>query len=146
SEARKITAQMRDSVRSVLRQVPGYDRLTSDYEKATRFLEEVEPELSTKRKTAKGTTVRKLTYALNQNNEYRQLLIDALDAKTGSELHDHIAGYALNRLAPRGLMRSVAGLGILYKTGNMLHPGAWLNLALTSPRAVGEVATLAGEA
>jgi hypothetical protein len=145
SDARKLTAAVKNSVRTELGQVPGYNAMTSAYEKATRFLDEVEPELSAKRTTMKGTTVRKLTYALNQNNDYRQLLVDALDAKTGSALHDQIAGHALSKWAPRGLMRTVVGGKILFGMGAAFHPAALLEASLTSPRAMGELVSGVGQ-
>lgn len=145
SDARALTSSVRGSVRQVLSQVPGYNEMTSAYETATRFLDEVEPELSAKRTTMKGTTVRKLTHALNQANEYRQTLVDALDTKTRSQIHDQLAGAALHKWAPRGLMRTVAGHQILYAMGIAFQPSALLSLALTSPRLVGEMVSGAGD-
>jgi len=145
SEARALVTRVRKSARDMLSQVPGYDAMTADYQRVTDFLREVEPELSAKASSQKGTMIRKLAYALNQNNDYRQTLLEALDTRAGTRLKDQIAGVALNQWEPRGLARTLAGAGVLYGIGLNFDPSHLLALAAQSPRVVGEITAAGGQ-
>lgn len=117
--------------------VLGYEKMTGDYAKASEFLKQVQKELSSNSENP-GTIIRKLSYALNQNNTYRQVLLEALDSQTGAGLKDAIAGHALSGTMPRGLAGVMAGGAAAY----MHNPNFLFGLMLSSPRAVGETMAL----
>jgi hypothetical protein len=116
--------------------VPGYTEMTRDYSKASELLNNVRSELSANA-TNPGTTIRKLSYALNQNNDYRKILLESLDAAAGSELKDTLAGYSMRQVMPRGLQGTLASTPLA--VGAYLHsPAAAATAVFASPRAVGE--------
>lgn len=139
SNARAFVQRLKDTTRSVLNQVPGYQDMTKDYAEASKFITQVDSELSLNAKNP-GTAIRKLTYALKQNNNYRQILTDALSQYTATDLKGELAGYALSKATPRGLMGPATGAGILgaIATGH-LTPAAAVAMATSSPRLMGEL-------
>lgn len=150
SNARALVASVRNSVRTQLgNTVPGYNEMSARYKEVSDFLREVEPELSAKLGSNQGTMIRKLANSLNQPTEYRRTLIDALDTRAGTKLHDQLAGAALSQAEPRGLMRTVGGGSVLYLIARGLSfehlLDALVQLTITSPRIQGEVTALAGE-
>lgn len=140
SDVRALTEAVQDSTRNVLNaSVPGYADMTKGWETASKFLDEVIPEFSLGPTAKTGTAVRKISYALKQNNEYRNMLTDALDQFTSSDLKGQLAGYHLKDTLPKGLMGFGSGIGILgsIATGH-LTPGAAVAMMASSPRLVGE--------
>lgn len=123
--------------------VPGYKEMTGPYHEATEFLNQIKSEIGGK---GDGTAIRRLQTATGANNELRQALLEALDTKTGSRLMDQVAGYTLRDIAPHGLMRTVAGGAILYGLMHGIEPLKVLELALTSPRAMGQIMSISGAA
>lgn len=126
-----------ESIRKNLQDnVPGYKELTKEYAEASEVLTTVRKELSVGSKNP-GDTLRKLQYAFNQNNAFRGIVLDMLDAAAGTHLKEELAGYSLKGLTARGLAGTAESLGILY------HP-AMLARTLTfgSPRVVGETMAL----
>lgn len=149
SQARAIVQRTKDQIRSELNtKVPGYHRMTRDYALATKFIDEVNKEFSLKGGT--GTVVRKLAYSLNQNNEYRKLMLEALGHATGTDLKEAVAGSAMRSVMPRGLVGRLSMEGGLFGAGGAAisgHPvgaiaGGLMNLLASSPRAVGEIMSL----
>lgn len=143
SDARAIVRKTKNQIRSELnRAVPGYQKMTFDYAQASKFIDEINKEFSLKGGT--GTVVRKLAYALNQNNQYRKLMIEALGNAAGMDLKEAIAGSAMREAIPRGLVgRAILG-GEVLELGHDPHlTAAMLADALaSSPRAVGEIMSL----
>lgn len=140
SQARALVVDIGSGVRDVLKTVPGYPQMTRDYAIASGFITNVERELSLGARAGKGTAIRKLTYALRQNNEYRKVLTEALEGFTGADLKGQLAGYQLSKWAPRGLMGPLTGTAILAGVmKGMVNPAFLAELSLTSPRAVGEL-------
>lgn len=134
TRAQAIIANAHDDLRSMLNnKVPGYQELTKNYAEASELLDHVKKEFSVSPTSNPGTTIRKLSYALNQNNEWRKALIDIVDQQTGSHIHDQVAGASMQTLAPRGIAGAIAGGEIAAKAG---HIGP--SLLLSSPRVVGE--------
>jgi hypothetical protein len=152
SEAKAFTSRIHDATRSMLNQIPGYQEMASTYHDAQDFLRKLDQEINTKVTTNPGTTARKLNLALNQNNEYRQNLLNALDKKAATDITDAIAGHALHQVDPRGLMRAGIGVETLLMIGHALSGSVPFSMAevaalpFASPRAVGEVAAAAGKA
>lgn len=145
-QARALITSVKNEVKQgIVDQVPEYATMTKDYENASRFLDSLK-DLSIDAKNP-GTAIRKITTTLNQNNEYRNMLVEALNQYSEKDLKGEIAGLALSKLAPRGIMGPASGAGLLYgiMTGS-LSPHAVAAAALTSPRLMGEVAVAMGQA
>lgn len=144
SNARALVQKVKSSARDTLNQVRGYQQMTKDYADASNFLDQLS-DLSLTSKNP-GTAIRKLTTTLNQNNNYRQMLVDELSKYSNVDLSGQIAGNALSRLAPRGIMGPGSGVALLYglMTGHVT-PVAATGLALTSPRLMGELAVAIGK-
>lgn len=116
--------------------VPGYRQMTADYSKASDMLNDVNRELSVNALNP-GTTITKISGALNRRDDYRKMLIDMLDNAAGSELHPTIAGYNLRKAVPSGL-QGVAATSIPAMAAYASHPAVAVGSVLASPRAVGE--------
>jgi len=146
-QARALITNLRGATKNaIVSQVPQYAKMTGDYAKASQFLDQLS-DLSLDSQNP-GTAVRKITTALNQNNEYRRTLIEALDQYSGTNLKGDIAGLALSKPYSRGIMGSLgtgAGLLAAVATGHV-SPAIAAGMALTSPRLVGELAVAMGKA
>ncbi len=128
----------------VLGKVPGYAKLTGDYEAKTGMIEDIQRGLSLGDKAQVETSFKKLTSALRQNNEYRKAFVQELDAATNGQLLPRVAGQQLNSIAPRGLARLGAeGGGVLGIVHGFSLP-LLFSLAGTSPRLVGELISALG--
>lgn len=125
------------------REVPGYSKMTKDYEKASTFINQVEQDLVSK---SEGTMSRKIFPALKQNNEYRKTLIEALEQYSPRTLKGEISGHAMSTALPRGLMGPLSGQALLMSvmTGTF-GPSAAVGLALSSPRVMGELLNAMGK-
>lgn len=134
----RLGGHLRDNLS---RQVPGYEKMTKEYAVASELLGNINSELSASAANP-GTTIRKLAYSLNQNNEYRKTLIESLDAVTGAGMKEELAGYSLRSFVPRGLMGSLAAGGVATAGAMGKIPGILPLALITSPRAVGEVMAL----
>ena len=137
-QSRAFVASLEKEVRKTLDGVPGYKKMTSQYAAATGVIDLFDKELSLSQQA--GTTVRKLSNALNQNNNFRQVLLEALDDASGTGLIEEIAGSTFQSIAPRGIMRPLIGGSLIYSIGT----GALESIpavTLTSPRAMGELLT-----
>lgn len=144
-QARSLITNLRNQVKNqIVQQVPAYAKMTQGYADASRFLDQLS-DLSLNSKNP-GTAIRKLTTTLNQNNTYRQMLVDELSKYSNIDLPGQLAGNALSRLAPRGIMGPGSGMGILYAImRGYVSPDAALAFALTSPRLMGELAVALGK-
>jgi hypothetical protein len=138
SQARAFIASLEKEVANTLNKVPGYNKMTRSYAAATEVIELIDKEMSLSQNP--GASVRKITNALNQNNNYRQVLLEALDEASGTGLLDEVAGSAFESIAPRGIMRPLAGGSLIYSVGTGTLE-ALPALALTSPRGMGELLT-----
>ncbi len=144
-QARAFIAAMKKEVgNNIVAQVPEYAQMTGDYAKASELLDHL-ADLSLTSKNP-GTAIRKITTTLNQNNEYRKGLVDALQQYSGTDLNGQVAGLALSKLAPRGIMGPASGAGlVLGIVTGAIDPTRVAALALTSPRIMGEVAVALGK-
>jgi hypothetical protein len=136
-DARAFVDRLRSQTRQILSRVPAYNEMTKGYETASRFLDQLK-DLSLDSKNP-GTAIRKMTTVLNQNNDYRQMLIDALDQYTTHDLKGQVAGNALSKWMPRGIMGPATGISIIAGLAKgIITPHAAATLMLTSPRLMGE--------
>jgi len=139
-----------DSVRSTLESsVPGYGEMTANYARTSDTLKNVMQELGAGMEYGKaknpGGMVRRLSYALNQHNDYRQLMVEALDEAAQGNLKQDLAGYASRKWQPRGLQGVVATTPLAL--GALLHnpataAGAIPAMALSSPRVSANIIAL----
>lgn len=144
-QARSFIQSVTAKTREVLGQVPGYDKLTSDYANSTGIIDDIRKGLSLGDKVSVDTSFRKLTSALRQNNEFRKAVLQELDQVTNGQLLPKIAGQQMSSVAPRGL----AKYGDELLGGNLLLHGTgflplMFSLAATSPRLVGEAVNALG--
>jgi hypothetical protein len=144
SQARALVKGMDAPITASLNQVPGYLDMTSDYRTLSKLIGDAESELSLGPKSKPGTAIRKLSYALNQNNEYRKMLIEALDQYSPG-LKDQVAGSHMSRIVPRGLARYQAG-GLAASGAVMTNPLLLTAAAMSSPRVVAELLMAASKA
>lgn len=124
---------------SVLGQVPGYGKLTGDYQISSDLIDDLKKSLSLGGKAATDTTFKKLISALKDNNPIRNSLIKELNANSGSRLLPHLAGSDMSQFLPGGLIGTLEKAGGLYG----IFTGAGLSallplLTVASPRVVGE--------
>lgn len=154
SPARNAANEVYSAVRGeITRQAPSYAKVMNDYEVASDLLSEIETTLSQNPRASIDTQVRKLQSILrnNANTNYgRRVELGEMLAEQGAEnLFPQLAGQAMSSWTPRGLSGALAGAGALYSTiptlAQGLTPTGALQLAATSPRAVGEVAYAAGK-
>jgi hypothetical protein len=146
SRASAFTQRMVNAANDALtNQVPGYQAMTRDYARASEFLRNVTQDLSLASKND-GTAIRKFNTLMNQNQQYRQDLVNALSQKAGRDLVAELSGRAMRGWMPSKLGQILDPAAI---TGFFVHPSMWPEAAgtlyATSPRAVGETARLAGK-
>lgn len=143
-QARALTTGLRNEVKdAIVAQVPEYGTMTKNYADTSRFLDSLK-DLSLDSKNP-GTSIRKMTTLLNQNNSYRKMLVEALEPYSGIDHSGEIAGVALSPLMPRGIMGPASGFGLMADImSGGLSPKAALALSTTSPRVIGELATAIG--
>ncbi len=135
-QVRAFIAPLERAVRKSLDTIPGYKKMTREYRIATEVIETIDREFSLSQKP--GTTIRSLSNALNQNNEYRQILLKTLDEMGETQLVEEVAGLAFRSTAPRGIMRPLAAGTLVYGIGKG-NLEALRGLTLTLPRFMGEV-------
>ena len=145
TKASTLILRAKNRVRDTLNQAPGYKDATSKYHAASEFIDRADQELGLADGKNPGTVIRKLAGALNQNNEYRQVVLDALSNETGKDLVGRVAGTAMSDPYPKGLTGALRGAGVGVGIGGaaLLHhpeliPVAVGGAALTSPRVLGE--------
>jgi hypothetical protein len=152
--ARNAANEVYSAIRGeITRQAPDYARVMSEYETASDLLNEISTTLSQNPKASIDTQVRKLQSILrnNANTNYgrRVELGEMLADQGASNLFPQLAGQAMSSFSPRGLSGALAGAGALYSTvpnlAQGLTPTGALQLASTSPRAVGEMTYAAGQ-
>ena len=152
--ARNAANEVYSAIRGeITRQAPDYARVMSEYETASDLLNEISTTLSQNPKASIDTQIRKLQSILrnNANTNYgrRVELGEMLADQGASNLFPQLAGQAMSSFSPRGLSGALAGAGALYSTvpnlAQGLTPTGALQLASTSPRAVGEMAYAAGQ-
>jgi hypothetical protein len=144
---RAVTA-VRNAVKDeIVKAAPQYRDAMKNYEKSKVAQREIERALSLGKKNATDTALRKLQSLTrnNVNSNYGERVKNAaaLQAAGATTLIPKLAGQSLNTAMPRGLMKMVAGAGLL---GAFTNPAFLAALPLTSPRLIGEAANLAGTA
>jgi hypothetical protein len=134
--ARAVIADARNQVKTLLAEnVEGYGKMTSDYQKATDFIHEIEKTFSTG--GTPDTIMRKLNQAVKDNFEMRGALLSSIDAELGTSLVDMIAGNQMSSWMAKNLVGRFAGMaagGVLLGQG--ISPPVIGALMVSSPKAV----------
>lgn len=146
---RAVASRVYDAVKQeIVKQEPKYAEVMSDYEKATKLVNEIEKSLSQGEKASADTAIRKLQSLtrnnVNTNYGNRLRLAKELEQNGAENLTEKLSGQALSTWTPRGLGGlSVMGTGSygLYAHDPMAVP----LLAVQSPRLMGEAALLTGQ-
>lgn len=143
NSARSANALIEEAVSSVRdsgKQVPGYEKLLSDFTENAEFLDEITRSLASGDRQTIDTAYRRLATSLKTNNERRMNLIKQLDEATGGFILSNVAGQQLSEALPRGLFRQIAagmaGAGII--TGG-IGPSLLIPIVFASPRVAGEL-------
>ena len=149
--ARSSVGDIYNSIKSTIKkQAPSYDKTMKAYADATEQIKEVEKALSLGKKASIDTATRKLQSLMRDNvqTNYGQRTSLARDLQRigGTEFMPGLAGQALASPVPRGLqsIATVPSSYLAYGAGGI--PGAVANLALSSPRLMGEAAYGVGAA
>lgn len=122
-----------------------YNKMLGDFEKSTREIKEIQKALSLGDKASMDTAFRKLSTVLRTNNEVRQKAVAELNQLTGGTLIPKIAGQQLSEKLPRGLMRTLSGIGAGAGAISGVGIVPMLQMALlTSPRLVGGMLNVLG--
>ncbi|MCL5436064.1 MAG: hypothetical protein M1275_03205 [Patescibacteria group bacterium] len=142
-DARAIVQALKVSTKKVLTDnVEGYAKMTKAYQVASDTIDKLK-DLSLGGKASNDTIFKKLASSLKDNQEYRNQLLQGLQAGADEKiLTAQIAGYNLSPYIARGLTgRAVELLGG-FKA--LAQPSILLPLAATSPRVVGEFLRVLG--
>jgi hypothetical protein len=148
-QARSLVSNMRNKVKStIVKEVKEYEKLVSDYEKASDHLKDIKSAFSLSGKSGSDTIIRKLTQTLRQNFEFRNKLAKDLQLASGEDLVSMIAGNQLNTWEPRGLAKlgayGAGGAGVYAASAGALNPLFLGGLVLSSPRLMGEFLSVLG--
>ena len=148
SKVKAFTAAVRASTRKVLENVKGYDKMSANYEKQTKFIKEVRNTFSLKDNTTKDAKLRKLLSSLRQQQGFKDELVKQLDEEAGTFITAQIAGQQLKEIMPMGILRAFgptgAGLaGILGASVVGVLPMLQA-IAIMSPRLIGEFVRVLG--
>jgi hypothetical protein len=145
---RAVTA-VRNAVKDeIIRVAPEYKKAMQNYESSKVAQREIERSLSLGKSSATDTALRKMQ-AVARNGVSdgaggRAKAFEALKEAGAETLMPRLAGQALNKKMPRGVMKALAGASLI--GGGFFNPAFFLGAPLTSPRLIGEAANLAGTA
>lgn len=148
--AQTAAKEIYNSVKSeISKQAPEYSKAMKEYTDASEKIQEIERALSQGHKASADTSMRKLQSLMrnnaNTNYGYRMNLAKELEQAGGHEMMPALAGQALNQWTPRGIQRAAAGPSALVAYGTGGLPLAAADLAVSSPRLMGEVAYKGGQ-
>ena len=131
-KARPIIAQVKSSLSDILKQNPEYKNLVEPYESTSKLIDEMKAGLVSKNPE---TTLKKLTKAVSQDNEYRKNLIQELQksAPNGENIQQQLAG-----LNMQGWVNKSKFFTTFQELGSLLHPALLSTFLGSSPRIVAE--------
>jgi hypothetical protein len=143
SRVRAFVQHAKETVdKAIKKNVPEYTDMTKGYAEATSLIKDIESGLMLKKTGLSGRivadqTLRRLTSSMKENFELRRDLVEALGKQGGNDIAGEVAGYSMNQVWPKGVIRQVgaagAGQALFY-----LNPKMMPILAASSPRTVGE--------
>jgi len=139
-QARSFVTNINHSLKQILRkQVPGYQKMTSNYQKTSELLNDFKKTMSLGGKSAPDAIMRKLISGMKRDNEFRTQLLQSLEDIGGKEITEKIAGSLMSTLSAKGLIGRGAQIGAAGGImSGILAPKTIAFLLATSPRLVGE--------
>lgn len=148
-EARKFVTGMTNEVRNVLKEVPGYSKMSDDYSKATEVINDIRKGLSLNDRAAADTAYKKFAQILRNDTDARMQLLKELDDASDGKLIPMVAGELSKTWLPRGLSRLAGGLaaggaGISQGSIGAVFQALILAGMGTSPRLAGEIINILG--
>jgi len=160
SPARKVADELYNAVKNqIVKQVPEYGKVMSDYENASALLKDIQGTLSINPKANVDTSIRKLQSVLrnNANTNYGRRVdlakeLEATGVPGAETLFPQLAGQMLSSKLPRGIqggvLPGIAGGAAYY--GGLTNPATLATVGAgvlaSSPRFVGEAAYYGGKA
>lgn len=145
SQARAFVQGIKRKVTDILeKEVKGYKEMTSEYQKASSFLDDIRSATGVGTSASSDTIFTKLTTGMKADKEFRLEILREME-KVDPQLMNKIAGINLSPWMPRGLVGRAtdAGAALGALTG-LLNPQLIPFILATSPRVVGEFARAAG--
>lgn len=142
--SRALVTALREKVKDILvKDVPGYQKMTAKYAQVSDTINEIEKALSINDKASIDTTMRKLLTTIKEDSEFRRTLIGELEKTSGKNLSSQISGNLMNQLVPKGFIGKSMGAGAAFGvlSGN---PSFLAALLATSPRISGEILNVLG--
>jgi hypothetical protein len=144
----RVVTAVRNAIKDeIVKQVPEYSQAMKSFETSKSAQNEIERSLSLRKGNTTDQALRKLQSLTrnNANTNYggRVKSADILKNAGAGELMPSLAGQALGTAMPRGIMKSVAGAGLLSGAA-LLNPAILAALPLTSPRLIGELSAATG--
>lgn len=140
SESKGLSAfvtDLRNTVKqTIVKEVHQYAKMTADYERSTRFINEANRALLGGNRAMMDTAIKKLLSTQRENFEFRRQLLTQMEGMAGTDLSSQIAGATMNQAIPKGLIGKGVGTSLLY--GGTVNPGLYAVAALASPRLAGE--------
>lgn len=141
--AHRVVGKIYNDVKDlIVKEVPEYAKTMEDYTNASEKIGELRKTFNITDKASADTSLRKLQSVMrnNVNTNYgaRTKLADEM-ARYQPDLMPSLAGQAMSDLAPRGIARVGAGMGLI-NAGATLNPIALAMMPFASPRVVGEAA------
>lgn len=118
--------------------IPEYKTMTREYAETTSVIKEIEATLGIGEKAKTDSAIKRLTSALNDNNEFRREMLNHLQTMSeGTDLAGEIAGLRLTSPLPLGGARVFTFVNIGGAIWNF-DPTLLLALPIQSPRLMGE--------
>ena len=125
-----------DSISAV---APEYPSMLRDYSQSMELQKTIQKAFSTRDKTAADTAVTKVIQSLRDSKEFRTHLVDIMDAQTGGDIREMIAGYQLRGYQPQSWIGRTLDIGAMFEVAaGAISPKFLAVLAISSPRIVGE--------
>mgnify|MGYP001584775243 CR=1 FL=1 len=135
-----VAATYSKARRTLIDNVPGYEKMVGDYETSTRTTKEIERALSLGNKAMADTAIRKLMSTMRDSFTFRKDLLNKVEEATGKDLSSQIAGLSMQSFAPRGLIGGGLDVGLISQMiyAHKFSPMLAVVLLSSSPRISGE--------
>jgi hypothetical protein len=150
SKFNKIIGDLRTNLNSYLgERVPQIAEMRKEYAIASEVIDNIRNQLKIGSNDP-NTALRKLVNVFNPKSSLYRPVVEQLGEKAGKDLMSDIAGLVMSKWTPEGLGKYVtSALGGAEMTAAIAHPISALTVlptaAMSSPRIVGQAATMAGK-
>lgn len=147
-KAYRVVKAVYDKIKQeIIRQAPVYSHAMKSYSAMSDLISEIERTLNVGNRSSADTAMRKLQSLMRDNVQtnygQRVRLGKILEEVSGQPIMTSLAGQALQDTMPRGIVR--AGVPVFGAASMAGVPAAAAQLAVSSPRLVGEAAYRAGQ-